>query len=222
LELPRSLRVRHNPGYVIPACRRENVGALGDNDRVIGRISRHGYDVASVLEDVYGPGSAAGHPAPRIVAGWRPPAELEPSTQPGGQRAVRLLARLMEMPLVALGDRASRQPVWHCHLNAAPQDSALSDDEWAQVATDVMERTGLAPGGRTDDAVPWVAIRRGADSIHIVAVLARQDGGTPRLSSDGYRVQQACQAAEERYGLRPAAVRPRSLWLRERTNDPAP
>ena len=188
---------------------------------MIGRISRHGYDVASVLEDVYGPGPAAGRPAARIVAGWRPPAELEPSTQPGGQRAVRPLARLMEMPLVALGGRASRKPVWHCRLNAAPQDSALSDDEWAQVAGDVMERTGLAPAGRTDDAVPWVAIRRGANSIHIVAVLARQDGGWPRLSSDGYRVQQACQAAEERYGLRPAAVRPGPFAARHARKAPA-
>ncbi len=38
-------------------------------------------------------------------------------------------------------------------------------------------------------------------SIHIVAVLARQDGSASRVSN-GYRpVREACLAAEQRYGL---------------------
>jgi hypothetical protein len=81
----------------------------------------------------------------------------------------------------------------------------LSDGEWAQIASDVMHRTGLAPHGQEDDAVRWVAVRHGDDHIHIVAMLARQDGRRPRWSNDRYRVRQACQAAEERYGLRRTA-----------------
>ena len=81
----------------------------------------------------------------------------------------------------------------------------LSDDEWAQIAADVMHRTGLAPYGQDDDAVRWVAVRHGSDHIHIVAMLARQDGGRPRLSNERYRVREACRAAEERYGLRRTA-----------------
>jgi hypothetical protein len=46
-----------------------------------------------------------------------------------------------------------------------------------------------------------VAVRHGADHIHIVAMLARQDGGKPRLSNERYRVREACRVAEERYGL---------------------
>ena len=36
-------------------------------------------------------------------------------------------------------------------------------------------------------------------------MLARQDGGRPRLSNERYRVREACRGAEERYGLRRTA-----------------
>jgi hypothetical protein len=53
----------------------------------------------------------------------------------------------------------------------------LSDDEWAQIARDVMHRTALSPSGQDDDAVRWIAVRHGTDHTHIVAMPARQDGG---------------------------------------------
>ena len=68
-----------------------------------------------------------------------------------------------------------------------------------------MHRTGLAPSGEEDDAVRWVAIRHGDDHIHIVAMLARQDGRRPGVRNDRYRVREACLAAEQRYGLRSTA-----------------
>jgi hypothetical protein len=86
----------------------------------------------------------------------------------------------------------------------------LSDDEWARVARDIVHRTGLAPRGQDDDAVRWIAVRYAPDHMHIVAMLARQDG--TRLSSwnDYYRVGEACRAAEERFGLRRTAPRDRT------------
>jgi hypothetical protein len=68
-----------------------------------------------------------------------------------------------------------------------------------------MHRTELCPYGQEDDAVRWVAVRHGDDHIHVVAMLARQDGRRPRVSNDRYRVREACLAAEERYGLRRTA-----------------
>lgn len=47
-----------------------------------------------------------------------------------------------------------------------------------------------------------IAVRHAADHIHLVAMLARQDGRRPRLSFDRLRVRDACRAAEDRYGLR--------------------
>ena len=81
----------------------------------------------------------------------------------------------------------------------------LSDDESAGIAHEVMHRTGLSPYGQEDEAVRWVAVRHGNDHIHLVAMLARQDGGKPSLSWERYKVRAACLAAEQRYGLRSTA-----------------
>jgi len=91
--------------------------------------------------------------------------------------------------------------VWHCSVRAAPGDKTLSDAEWAQVAADVMHRTGLAARGQAEDAVRWVAIRHADDHIHIVATLARQDGAKAFVYRDFYQVADACHAAEQHYGL---------------------
>src|ERR1700685_3980259 len=77
-----------------------------------------------------------------------------------------------------------------------------------------MHRTGLASCSQEDDAVRWVAVRHGDDHIHIGAMLARQDGGKPRLSNERYRVREACRAAEERYGLRRTAPGDRTAGRR--------
>ena len=66
----------------------------------------------------------------------------------------------------------------------------LSDDEWAQIARDVMDRTSLSPYGQEDDAVRWVAIRHGDDHIHLVAMLARQDRRRPRLDFERHNVRE--------------------------------
>jgi hypothetical protein len=76
--------------------------------------------------------------------------------------------------------------------------------EWAQVAAGIMQRTGLA-AEHDELGVRWVAVRHAADHIHIVATLARQDGGRPRVWNDFYRVREACQDAERRFALCPTA-----------------
>ena len=173
---------------------------------MIAKIGARWTDAASLIRYVYGTGRADDDPRPHIVAGFWIPAELEPPRRPDGRRDFRQLAGLLEQPVAVLGKRAIARPVWHCVVRAAPEDRRLSDDEWAQIASDVMDRTGLAPADDEYDAVRWVAIRRGADRIHIVATLARQDCRKPRLWNDWYRVRDACRAAEERYGLRRTAA----------------
>jgi hypothetical protein len=78
----------------------------------------------------------------------------------------------------------------------------LSDAEWARVAAGVMDRTGLAAEG-DESGMRWVAVRHAPDHIHIMATLARQDGIRPKTWNDFYRVRDACQDAERRFGLRP-------------------
>jgi hypothetical protein len=173
---------------------------------VIGKISApRGKRVEPLIRYLYGPGRHEEHTDPHIIAGWRHPAELEPPLRPDGRRDFRRLNGLLRQPHQAMGSFAPARPVWHCAVRAAPGDRMLSDDEWAQIADDVMYRTGLASHGQEDDAVRWIAVRHGEHHIHIVAMLARQDGRRPSTSNDRYRVREACLAAERRYALRSTA-----------------
>ena len=170
---------------------------------MIGKVLR-GTDARRLLYYLYGPGKANEHTDPHLVAGFADPAELEPERRPSGAPDLRRLAGLLAQPLAALAGPGYGKPVWHCSVRAAPEDRVLSDAEWAQVAAEIMHRTGLAPEG-DDLGVRWVAVRHAADHIHIVATLARQDGTRPKVWNDFYRVREACQEAERRFGLRRTA-----------------
>ena len=180
---------------------------------MIGKVL-HGRSVAGLLYYLFGPGRREEHTDPHLVAGWRHPAELEPPLRPDGHRDFRRLNGLLDQPHAALGPRGFAEPVWHCVVRAAPGDRMLSDAEWGRLARDIMHRTGLAPHGQDDEAVRWVAVRHAPDHIHVVAMLARQDGTRPRCWNDFYRVREACQAAEERLGLRRTAPADRTAGRR--------
>lgn len=148
---------------------------------MIAKISDpRGKRVGGLIRYLFGPGRREEHTDPHIVAGWRHPAELEPPQRPGGHRDFRRLTGLLQQPHAALGPRGFDRPVWHCAVRAAPEDRVLSDDEWAQIAGDIMHRTGLAPAG----PVPFLRGPAGlADPVPLIgqpglaAVLAGQHCG---------------------------------------------
>src|ERR1700722_14811638 len=179
---------------------------------VIGKVIR-GTDAKRLLYYLYGRGRANEHTDPHLVAGFTDPAELEPERRRGGSADVRRLAGLLNQPLAALKQPGYDKPVWHCSVRAAPGDRELSDEEWAQVAASIMDRTGLASDG-DESGVRWVAVRHAADHLHIVATLARQDGSRPRIWNDFYRVREACQQAEHDLGLRATAPADRTAARR--------
>ena len=176
-------------------------GAAGIS--VIGKVIR-GTHAGRLLYYLYGPGKANEHTDPHLVAGFSDPRELEPDRRWDGSRDLRRLTGLLAQPLAALAGPGHDKSVWHCAVRAAPGDRMLSDLEWAQVAAGIMQRTGLA-AEHDELGVRWVAVRHAADHIHIVATLARQDGGRPRVWNDFYRVREACQDAERRFALCPTA-----------------
>jgi len=113
---------------------------------MIGKITDpRGKRVGPLIYYLYGPGRHEEHTDPHVVAGWRRPAELEPPLRPDGRRDFRRLTGLLNQPHAALGSWGYQRPVWHCAVRAAPEDRLLSDDEWAQIACDIMRRTGLSP-----------------------------------------------------------------------------
>jgi hypothetical protein len=179
---------------------------------VIGKVIR-GTQAGRLLYYLYGPGKANEHTYPHLIAGFSDPCELEPERRRDGSRDLRRLTGLLAQPLAALAGPGHYKPVWHCAVRAAPGDRTLSDAEWAQVAAGIMQRTGLADE-HDELGVRWVAVRHAADHIHIVATLARQDGGRPRVWNDFYRVREACQEAERRLGLRSTAPADRTAARR--------
>ena len=185
-------------------CR--DVREHAQDGRVIGKISvPRGEHVEPLLYYLFGPGRHEEHTDPHIVAGWRHPAALEPPLRADGKRDFTKLTGLLLQPQAAMRGHGYARPVWHCSMRAAPEDRMLSDDEWAAIAHEVMHRTGVSPYGQEDEAARWIAVRHGDDHIHIVAMLARQDGGKSSLSWERYKVRAACIAAEQRYGLRSTA-----------------
>jgi hypothetical protein len=168
---------------------------------VIGRVLGRGSNPAGLLYYLFGKGKTCQHVSPHLVAGWRHPAWLEPPARPGGGRDFRHLTTLLTQPLARLGDRAPDKPVWHCAIRAAPGDPDLGDGAWMAIAEEIMHRTGLSRRGEEGRGVRWVAAHHGSNHIHIVAVLARQDGRRAALHNDYYRIGEALRAMEAEYGL---------------------
>ncbi len=170
---------------------------------MIPKVGKRGKRVGGLLRYLFGPGKFEEHVNPRLVASWRGTealARLEPPVGADGKRDFRRLITLLEQPV-----RAARNPprltVWHCSVDAAPEDRYLTDAQWAHIAGEVMAAVGLAPAG-DDRAVRWVAVRHSDRGIHLVATLVRQDGRTAWAWKDKLRSQAACREIEERYGLR--------------------
>jgi len=179
---------------------------------VIGKVVR-GTDAGRLLLYLFGPGKANEHVDPRLVAGFGDPVELAPERRRNGCFDLRRLSRLLAQPLAATRGPNYDKPVWHCSVRGAPGDRLLSDEDWAEVAVGIMDRTGLAP--KDDEVgVRWVAVRHAADHVHIVATLARQDGCRPRIWNDFYRVREACRDAEQRLGLQATAPADRTAARR--------
>ncbi|ROO90509.1 hypothetical protein EDD29_8238 [Actinocorallia herbida] len=169
---------------------------------MIGKITR-GSNVGNLIVYLYGPGRGSVHENPHVVAGFRPPSELEPLTE-GGAPNLRPLISLLRQPLTALSVKPIDQPVWQCSLRAAPEDPWLSDEQWGEIARETLRRVGIIRDADRSGC-RWIAIRHADDHVHIVAALAREDGRTPRLWNDRLKVREACSAAEESHGLRRTA-----------------
>ena len=168
---------------------------------MIPNITR-GTRVQGLLFYLWGPGRREEHTDPHLLAAWDGAgelADLEPELTDAGKRDFRHLAELLEIPVRA-GRNPPRKPVWHCSVRADPTDPAMTDERWREIAAHVMAKIGLAPDG-DPRAVRWIAMRHGADHIHIVATLVRQDRRTNWARNDWPLAQAACRDIEDRYDL---------------------
>ncbi len=113
---------------------------------MIGKVQR-GRNTGGLIAYLFGPGRSNEHDRPRVVAGWDDPSRLDPPLKEDGRRDLRGLIGGLKAPLAGADDAPVRC-VWHCSLRAAPEDPILTDGQWADVAAEVMDRTGLARRGR--------------------------------------------------------------------------
>lgn len=112
---------------------------------MIGKVLRsQGGGLAGLMRYLFGPGKANDHTDPRVVGGWDDPAELEPPGAGVNGRDTAPLTRLLGQPLRACA-REPKDPVWHCVLSIPADDGPLTDEAWAEVARDVVERAGFTP-----------------------------------------------------------------------------
>jgi hypothetical protein len=172
---------------------------------VITRVYR-GHHTAGLVAYLYGPGRHEDHREQHLVASWDGnTTALEASgfdaatmTEAQVRQHALAIARALDLPLPACDH--DPQHVYHLVLRNPAADRVLTDAEWAQVAVDMMDRTGIAPAG-DDLGCRWVLVRHGADHVHLVATLARQDGRRPRLFKDFGKLRTGAREWEARLGL---------------------
>lgn len=164
---------------------------------MIVKRARDGARTQGLLYYLFGPGKANEHTDPHIVAAWGIGVP-----DPGrGMGNIPMLAALLDAPVEALTSRRPSKHIYHVPVRLDPQDRTLTDEEFAEVAREVMHATGVAEKGDSQGA-RWIAVRHAPDHIHIVATLARQDGLKVPLSQDKKKMQACARELEKRYGLR--------------------
>lgn len=158
----------------------------------------HGWNVGGLVTYLMGPGRAQEHVNPRVIATWD---GREAIWQPEPESGPAALIRALNAPALAAGlpsrsVEGKRGYVWHCSARVAAGDRVLSDGEWAEIARELLDGSGVAARG--DAGGPrWAAVRHADDHIHIAVVLVRQDDcrrfwppwDYPRLRATANRIE---------------------------------
>ncbi|MEV6357987.1 relaxase/mobilization nuclease domain-containing protein [Streptomyces hydrogenans] len=157
-----------------------------------------GSDTYGLLAYLYGPGRRDEHTNPHMVAAWDPYID-DPARSP--DMTLSDLTLLLDAPVFAMRGKKPSLHIYHVAVRNDADDRILSDEEWAEVAREMMHAAGLAKHG-DDEGCRWVAVRHADDHIHIVATKAREDGRQPRLRQDIVKMQAAARAFEVKFDLR--------------------
>lgn len=160
-------------------------------------------NTAGLLAYLYGPGERGDQGNLRLVEGDCHGAPIDLLTHAD---ALPYLAHALDAPVEHLGTRAPERPVWVCSVRSDPQRPDLSDAQWAEVARRLAAVT-VAPGGNPD-ACRWIALRNQPRQVHVVATLAREDGGIHNPYRDAFRLQKECHRIATEFGHLPAPPMP--------------
>jgi hypothetical protein len=95
--------------------------------------------------------------------------------------------------------------VWHCSLSLRPEEGALTDQQWGDIANDFVDAMGFTEASGKAQC-RWAAVNHGTGEngnhhIHIAVSLVREDGTKASTHGDYNLAQKTCRALEARYGL---------------------
>lgn len=160
---------------------------------MIAKITR-GTDPGRIGAYLHGPGRAeehvyAGRLGGAVIAGTVPVLEARTSVE----WVAEMRSAITRRPDIT-------SPVWQASLRSAPGDRVMGDAEWADAAQGFATRMGFAEH-------PWVAVRHGADHVHVVVSRVDHTGAVWHGRFDRRLAQQACARLEVEHRLR---VAPRS------------
>ncbi|QOT19883.1 relaxase/mobilization nuclease domain-containing protein [Paenarthrobacter sp. YJN-5] len=163
-----------------------------------------GERMAGLLVYLAGPGRANEHTDPHLVAGSAPIMAWHNDDQLNRDAALSI-AHQLDQARNVLGVEVKGGHVWHCSLSLRADEGDLTDEKWAQIATDFMDEMGFTEASGKAP-VAWVAIRHGHskagnDHIHIAASMAREDGTKWSSHLDYKRAQDTARALEKKHGL---------------------
>jgi hypothetical protein len=152
---------------------------------------------------LFGPGRADEHVGQRAIAVGEGMDALLGVTL-SDEEAADLTSQL-EAPKALYNVDVDGGHIWHVSLTNPAGDRELSDQEWAQVARDAMDRLGFSSASGKAPA-PWVAVRHGRsasgnDHIHIAVSLVREDGTKASIWQDRVILSRLCAEVEHRLGL---------------------
>ncbi|MFF3257841.1 hypothetical protein ACFYWO_01545 [Streptomyces sp. NPDC002932] len=170
---------------------------------MIARLQRAS-NTAGLLTYLYGPGERGQHSDPRLIAGDGHGAPVDLLAE---SDSLTYLAHALDAPVERLGARAPDRPTWICSVRSDPCRPDLTDSQWAAVARRLVAATGIAPVG-DPDACRWIALRNQPRQVHVVATVAREDGGLHNAYRDAFRLQTECHRIGVELGHLPTAPRP--------------
>ncbi|MDO4039322.1 relaxase/mobilization nuclease domain-containing protein [Clavibacter michiganensis] len=182
-----------------------------------------GSRMGGLMSYLQGEGRANEHADPHLVAGSAPIMAMY-GYDVLDRVAALAIARDLDEPKNAFGTEITRADksvdpetgetltrrvdadVWHASLSIAAREGELSDEKWAEIATQFVERMGFAGDELGKADCRWVAVRHGLskngnDHVHIAVSLVREDGTKASTHMDFPRAQTICRDLEREHGL---------------------
>ena len=168
-----------------------------------------------------GPGRENEHLDPRVIAGYRAVADLNPKARTDGRPGldIRDLVAELDRPVARYGDRnpdgIPAKHVFHTIISNRPDDPLLTDEQWADIAYDTMRELGLAGTEQGKGDIRWVAVRHDPQHVHLAGTLIRADESIAYTRNDFKAAAVVRARMEAKYGLartntgdRTASIRP--------------